>query len=77
MVHSLAQTTIRSLVSNNPQLLYIAARAALEILARQKDEGPRNLIKTWAMELLRGLASTDVGSEWAREQLKELGTQAV
>jgi hypothetical protein len=73
MAHSVARTTLRNLVANHPQFLYEAARTALEILARQKDEGSRDLVKTWARELLRELAaSTDSQRDWAREQLEEL-----
>jgi len=78
MVHGLAQTTLRKFVAHNPQFLYEAARAALELLARQKNEWYRDLVKTWTIELLRGLASTtDPQRDWAREQLKELGTQVI
>ncbi len=78
MVHGRAQTTLRRFVADNRQFLYEAARTALQLLARQNNQWYKDLVKTWAIELLRGLASTtDTKRDWAREQLKALETQIV
>lgn len=78
MVHGLAQRTLRKFVAYNSEFQYEAARAALEILARQNNQYYRDLVKTWAIELLRGIVSTtDPQRDWAREQLKELRAQVV
>lgn len=81
-VYDLARETLRKYVADNPDFQYEAARAARELHTqlsgqRLKGEYYRDLVKTWACEVLVGLAnSTSEKRDWAREQLKELQCSA-
>jgi hypothetical protein len=70
-VHDLAMTTLRKFLAEKPEFRYEAARAALALLARQDNSFYRDLVRTWAKELLTGLAnSATTERDWASEQLK-------
>jgi hypothetical protein len=77
-VEDLARTTLRTYVADNPDFQLEAARAALALHAEAKVPYYRDLVKTWAMELLLGLANSTTSTErdWANERLKELEATA-
>jgi hypothetical protein len=62
-------------VADNPDFQLEAARAALALHVEAKVPYYRDLVKTWAMELLLGLANSTTSTErdWANERLKQLG----
>lgn len=75
-VHDLARTTLRKFIADDPDLYYEAAKVALALFERLDNKYYKyykDIMKTWAEELLKWLVnSASKYSDWANDQLRNL-----
>ena len=79
-LHEEVRMTLRKFVADdNSEFRYEAAREAIALHAQESENFYKDILKTWAIELLVGLTYHNcINREWAREQLKKLvGTQVL